>query len=148
MHQGAKILELQLQHQSLKECLGLISSKIDWFVLLAVQGTLKILLQHQSSKASIIQGSAFMVQLSHPCMTTGKAMALTRWTFLSTPTSLLFNMLLTFVIAFLPRGECLLISWLSLPSTVILEPKKIKSVTVSPFICHKVMGLDAMILVF
>ena len=85
-------MELHLQHRSLKECLGLISCKIDWFVLLAVQGTFKILLQHHSSKASIIQGSAFfMVQLSHPCMTTGKAMALTRWTFLSKPTSLLFN---------------------------------------------------------
>ena len=120
--------------------------------LLAVQGTLKSLLQHHSSKASILQHSAFfIVQLSHPYMTTGKAIAFTRWTFINKVMSLLFNILLRLVIAFLPRNKCLLISWLQSPSAVILEPKKIKSVTVSivsPSICHDVMGPDAMILVF
>ena len=124
----------------------------DWFHLLAVQGTLKSLLQHHSSKASILQRSVFfMVQLSHPYMTTGKTIALTRRTFVSKVMSLLFNMLSRLVIAFLPRSKRLLISWLQSPSAVILEPKKIKSVTasiVSPPICHEVMGLDAMILVF
>ena len=130
----------------------LISFRIDWFNLLAVQGTLKSLLQHHSSKASILHCSAFfMVQLSHPYMTTGKTIALTRWTFVGKVISLLFNMLSRFVIAFVQRSKCLLISWLQLPSAVILEPRKIKSATVStvsPFICHEVMGLDAMILVF
>ena len=131
---------------------GLISFRIVWFYLLAVQGALKSLLQHHSSKASILQHSAFfMVQLSHPCMTAGKTIALTRQTFASKVMSLLFNMLSRSVTAFLPRSKHLLISWLQSPSAVILEPKKIKSVTVSivsPFICHEVMGPDAMILVF
>ena len=119
--------------------------RIDWFDLLEVQGILKSLLQHQSSKWAIIfQGSAFfMVQLSHPYMTIGKAIALTRCTFVSKVMSLLFNTLSRFVIAFLPRSKHLLISRLQSPSTMILEPKKIKSVTVSTFrpsICHEVMG--------
>ena len=122
---------------------------MDWFDLLAVQGTLKNLLQHHSSKASILQCSAFfMVQLSHPNMTTGKTIALTRRTFLGKLISLLFNMLLRLVIAFLPRSKHLLISWLQSPPAVILEPKKIKSLTVSivsPSICHEMMGPDAMI---
>ena len=117
--------------------------------LLAVQGTLKSPLQHHSSKASILQHSAFfIVQLSYPYMTTGKTIALTRWTFIGKVISLLFNMLSRSVIAFLPRSKCLLISWLQSPSAMILEPPKIKSVTVSsvsPSICHEVMGLDAMI---
>ena len=128
----------------------LISFRIDWFDLLAVQGTLKSLLQHHSSKASIFWKSAFfMAQLSHPYMTTGKTIALTRQNFVSKVMSLLFNMLSKFVIAFLPRSECLLISWLQSPSAVILEPKKIKSVTisvVSPSICHEVMGPEAWVL--
>jgi len=128
---------------------GLISFRINWFDLLSVQETLKSLLQHHSLKTSILWRSAFfMVQLSHPHMTTGKTIALTRWTFVSKVMSLLFNMLSRVVIAFLPRSKGLLISWLQSLSTVILEPKKIKSVTVSPSICHEVMGLDAMILVF
>ena len=129
----------------------LISFRIDLLDLLAVQGTLKSLLQHHSSKPSILWHSAFfMVQHLCPYMTTGKAIALTRWVFIGKVMSLLFNMLFRFVIAFLPRSKCLLISWLQSPSAVILEPKKIKSVTVSivsPSICHEVMGLDAMILV-
>ena len=117
--------------------------------LLAVQGTLKSLLQHHNSKASILRGSAFFtVQLSHPYMTTGKTIALTRWTFVGKVISLLFNLLSRLVIAFLRRSKHLLISWLQSPSAVILEPQKIKSATVSPSICHEVMGLDAMILVF
>ena len=128
---------------------GLISFRIEWLDLLAVQGTLKSLLQHLSSKASILQCSAFFtVQLSHPYMTTGKTIALTRWTFVGKIMPLLFNMLSRLVITFLPRSKRLLISWLQLPSAVILEPPKIKSATVSPSICHEVMGLDAMILVF
>ena len=119
------------------------------FYLLTVQRTLKSLLQHHSSKASILQHSAFfMIQLSHPYMTTGKTIALTRQTFVSKVMFLLFNMLSMLVIAFLPRNKCLLISWLQSPSAVILEPRKIKSVTVSivsPSICHEVMGPDAMI---
>ena len=122
---------------------------MDWLDLLAVQGTLKSLLQHHSSKASVLQHSAFfMVHLSHPYMTTGKTIALTRQTFVGKVLSLLFNMLSRLVIAFLPRRKHLLISWLQSPSAVILEPKKIKSVTVSivsPSICHEVMGPDAMI---
>ena len=131
---------------------GLISFKIDWFDLLAVQGTLKGLLQHHSSKASILQLSAFfMVQLSYPYMTTGKTIALTRRTFVDKVMSLLFNMLSRFVIAFLPRSKHLFISRLQSPSALILKPRKIKSVTVSigsPSICHEVMEPDAMILVF
>ena len=131
---------------------------MDWLDLLAVQGTLKSLLQHHNSKASILWRLAFfMVQLSHPYMTTGKTIALTRWTFVGKVMSLLFNMLsvwlvkLWFVIVFLPRSKHHLISWLQSPSAVILEPKKIKSLTVSivsPFICHEVVRPDAMILVF
>ena len=117
---------------------GLISFRIDWFDLLAVQETLKSLLQHHSLKASILQCSAFfMVQLSHPYMTTGKTIALTRWTFVDKVMSLLFNTLFTFVIAFLPRSKHLLISWLQSPSAVIWEPKKIKSVTVSLYFLIK-----------
>ena len=117
--------------------------------LLAVQGTLKSLLQHDSSKASILQRSAFfIVQLLHPYMTTGKTIALTRWTFVDKVMSLLFNMLSRLLITFLPRSKCLLISWLQSPSAGVLEPKKIKSATVSPSIYHEVMGPDAMILVF
>ena len=119
---------------------GLISLRIDWFGLLAVQGTLKSLLQHHSSKASVFQCSAFfMIQLSYPHRTTGKTEALSRWTFVTKVTSLLFKMLSRLVIAFLPRSKRLLISWLQLPSAAILEPKKIKSVTISivfPSICH------------
>ena len=131
---------------------GLISFRMDWLDLLAVQGTLRSLLQHHSSKASIPQPSAlFIVQLSHPYMTTGKTKALTRQTFVGKVMSLLFNMLSRLVIAFLPRSKHLLISWLQSPSAVILEPPKIKSDTVStgsPSISHEVMGLDAMIFVF
>ena len=120
--------------------------------LLAVQGILKSLLQQHGSKASILWHSAFfIVQLSHAYMTTGKTIALTRWTFVGKVMSLLLNMLSRLVITFLPRNKCLLISWLQLPSAVIMEPKKMKSVTVSfvsPSICHEVMGVDAMILVF
>ena len=120
--------------------------------LLAVQGTLKGLLQHHSSKASILQHLVFfIVQLSHPYTTTGKTMALTRWTFVGKVMSLLFNMLSRLIITFLQRSKHLLISWLQTPSAGILEPKKIKSFTVSivsPSICHEVMGPDAMILVF
>ena len=132
-----------------KEIPGLISFRMDLLVLLAVQGTLKSLLQHHSSKASILQHSAlFTVQLSHPYMTTGKTIALTRRTFVGKVTSLLFNMLSKLVITFLPRSKRLLISWLKSPSAVILEPKRIKSATVSPSIFHEVMGPDAMIFVF
>ena len=125
---------------------------IDRFDLLAVQGILKSLLQHYSSKASILQCSAFfIVLLSHPYMTAGKTIALTRQTFAGKVMSLHFNMPSRLLIAFLPRSKHLLISWLQSPSAVILESKKIKSVTVSvvsPSICHEVMGPDAMILVF
>ena len=114
--------------------LELISFRVDWFDLSAVQGILKSVLQHHNLKASILQHSAlFMVQLSHPYMTTGKTIVLTTWTFVSKGMSLLFNMLSGFVNAFLPRSKCLLISWLQSPSAVILELKKIKSVTASPF---------------
>ena len=130
----------------------LISFRMDWLDLLAVQGTLNSLLQHHSSKSSILQHSAFfIVQLSHPYMTTGKTIALTSWTFVDKVMSLLFNMLSMLVITFLPKSKHLLISWLHSPSAVILEPRKIKSDTIStvtPAICHKVMGPDAMILVF
>ena len=104
---------------------GLISFRMDWLDLLAVQGTLKSLLQHHSSKASVLQGSAFFIdQLSHPYMTTGETIALTRWTIADKVMSLLFNMLSRLVITFLPRSKCLLISWLQSPSAMILEPKK------------------------
>ena len=122
---------------------GLISFRMDWMDLLSVQGILKSLLQHHSSKTLLLQCSAFfIVQLSHPYMTTGKTMALTRRTFVGKVTYLLFNMLSRLVIAFLPRSKCLLISWMQSPSAVILEPPKIKSLTVStvsPSICHEVM---------
>ena len=125
---------------------------MDWLDLLAVQGTLKSLLQHHSSKASILLHSTFFIaQLSHPYMTTGKTIALTRWTFIDKVMSLLFNMLSRLVITFLPRSKSLLISCLLSPSEVILEPPKIKSATVSTVslsICHEVMGPDATILVF
>ena len=128
---------------------GLISFRINWLDLLAVQGTLKSLLQHHSSKASILWCSAFfIVQLSHPYMTTGKTITLTRWTFVGKVMSLLFNMLSRLAITFHPKSKHLLISWLQSPSAVILEPNKIKSATVSPSICHEVMGPDAMISVF
>jgi len=133
------------------EYLGWISFRTDWLELHAVQGTLKSLLQHHSSKASILRRSAFFtVQLSHPYMTTGKTIALTIQTFVGKVMSLLFNMLSRLIIAFLPRSKHLLILWLQSPSTVILEPHKNSATvsTVSPFICHEVMGLDAMILVF
>ena len=123
---------------------GLISFRMDWFDLLAVQGTLKSLLQHHSSKASILQHSAFfIVQLSHPYTTTRKIIALTGWTFVDKVMSLLFNMLSKLVITFLPRSKHLLISWLQSPSTVILELRKIKSATVFSSICHEVMEPDA-----
>ena len=121
---------------------GLISFRMDWLDLLAVQGTFKSLLQHRSSKASILQCSAFfIVQLLHPYMTTGKTIALTRQIFVDKVMSLLLNMLSRLVITFLPRNKRLLISWLQSPSAVILEPPKIKSATVStvsPSICHEV----------
>ena len=125
---------------------------MDWLDLLAVQRTLKSPLQHHSFKASILQCSAFfIIQLSHPHMTTGKTIVLTRWTFVGKVMSLLFNMLSSLIITFLPRSKHLFIPWLQSPSAVILEPKKIKSVTVSIVslsICHEVMGLVAMIFVF
>ena len=131
---------------------GLISLRMDWLDLLAVQAALETLPQHHSSKASVLQCSAFfIVQLSHPYMTTWKTIALTRQTFVDKVVSLLFSMLSRLVITFLPRSKCLLISWLQSPSAVILEPRKIKSATVStvsPSICYGVMGPDAMILVF
>ena len=126
---------------------GLISFRMDWLDLLAVQGTLKSLLQHHSSKAPILWHSAFfIVQLSHPYMTTGKTRALTRWTFVGKVMSLLFNMLSRLVITFLPRSKRLLISWLQSASAVILEPRKIELATVStvsPSICHEVIGPNA-----
>ena len=125
---------------------------MDQLDLLAAQGILKSLLQHRSSKASIIRCSAFFtVQISHPYMTTGKTIALTRGTFVGKVMSLLFNMLSRLVITFLLRSKCLLISWLQSPSAVTFEPKKIKSdtvSTVSPSIYHEVMGSDAMIFIF
>ena len=131
------------------ECTELISFRMDWLDLLSVQGTLKNLLQHHSPKASILWCSAFfMVHLSHPYMTTGKSIPLTIQTFFGKVMSLLFNILPRFVIAFLPRSKRRLISWRQSPSAVILEPKKIKSVTasiVSPSIWHEVMGPDVMI---
>ena len=145
-------MEFRLQHQPSNEYSRLISFRMDWLDLLAVQGTLKSFLQHHNSKASIFQHSAFfMVQLSHLHMTTGKTMTLTIQTFVGKAMSLLFNMLSRFVIAFLPRSKSLVISWLWSPSAVILEPKKIRSVTASTFsqpICLKVMGLEAIVFVF
>ena len=142
---------MELQHQSFNEYSGLISFCIDWFDL-AVQGTLKSLLQHHSSKALVLRCSAFfMVQLSHPYLTPGKTVALTIRTFVNKVMSLLFSTLSRFVIAFLPRSKRLLISWLQSPPAVILEPKKIKSVTVftvSPSVCLEVMGPDSMIFMF
>ena len=136
---------------SSKEIPGLIF-RMDWLHLLAVQGTLKSLLQHYSSKASILRRSAFFtLQLSHPYMTTGKTIALIRWTFAGKVMSLLLNMLSRLVITFLPRSKRLLIAWLQSPSAVILEPQNIKSDTVSPVspcISHEVMGPDAMIFIF
>ena len=132
--------------------LRLISFRINWFELLAVQGAFKGLLWHYNSKASILQHSAcFMIQFIHPYMTTGKTIALTRQTFVSKVMSRLFNTLSRFVTAFLPRSKHLLISCLQSPSAVVLEPEKIKSVTVSTFsssVCHEVLGPDAMFLVF
>jgi len=131
---------------------GLIYLRMDWLDLLAVQGTLKTLLQHHSSKASILWCSAFfIVQLSHLYMTPGKTIALTRWTFVGKVMSLLYNMLSRFLISFLTRRKHLLISWLQSPSAMILEPKKLKSLTVSivsPSISHEVLGPDATVLVF
>ena len=131
---------------------GMISFRIDWLDLLSVpwkKKTLKSLLQHHSPKASILQHSAFfIVQLSHPYMTTGKTIALTRQIFVSKVMSLLFSMLSRLVITFPPWSKCLLISWLQSPSAVILEPPKMKSLTVSPSISNEVMGPDATILVF
>ena len=124
---------------------GLISFRIDWFDLLAVQGTFKSLLQHHSSKVSILRCSVFFMVHSHMHMITGKAIALTKWTFVNKVMPLLFNTLSSFVIHLLPRSKHLLISWLQSPSAVILEPKKIKFVTVStfpPYICLEVMGSD------
>ena len=147
-----KFWSFSFRISSSNEYSGLIAFRFDWFDLLAVQGTLKSLLQNCSSKASILQHSAFfMVQISHLYMTTGKTISLSIQTFVGKVMSLLFNVLSRFVIAFLPRSKHLLISWQQSPSAVILEPKKIKSVTVSivfPSICHEVMGPDAMILVF
>ena len=128
---------------------GLISFRMDWLDLLAIQGSLKSLLQHHSSKASVLLCSAFFtVQLSHLYMTIGKTIALTRRTFVGKVMSLLFNMLSMLDITFLPRSKCLLISWLQSPSTVILEPPERKSSSVSTYILHEVMRTDAMIVVF
>ena len=132
---------------------GLISFRMDWLDLLAVQGTLESLFQHHSPKASILWHSAFfIVHLSHSYMTTGRTIvALTRQTFVGKVMSLLFNTLSRLVIAFLPRSKCLLISWPQSPTAVILEPKKIKSVTVSTFppsICRETMGPDVLIFIF
>ena len=140
----AKLLGFSLSISPSNEYSGLISFRMDWLDLLAVQGTLKGLLQYHSSKASILQCSAFfIVQLSHPYMTTRKTIALTRWTFVGKVMSLLFNMLSRLVITFLPRSKGLLISWLQSPSAVIWGTPKIKSATVSTVsssICHEVIG--------
>ena len=140
MDQVAKYWSFSFSISTSNEYSGLISFRMDWLHLLAVQGTLKSLLQHHSSKASVLQCSPFfIVQLSHPYMTAGKTIALTRWTFVGKVMSLLFNMVSSLVITFLPRSKHLLISWLQSPSAVILEPFKIKSVTVSIAslpICH------------
>ena len=145
-------MEFQFNISPSNEYSGLISFRMDWLAILEVQGTLKSLLQHHSSKASILLCSAFfIVHFSHLYMTTGKTIALTRWTFVGKAMSLLFNMLFRLVITFLPRSKRFLISRLQSPSAVILQSPQIKSVTVSivsPSICHEVMGLDAMIFVF
>ena len=145
LHQVAKVWSFSFNIRPSREHSGLISFRMDWLDLLAVERTPKTLLQHHSSKASILQHSAFfIVQLSHPYMTTGKTIALTRWTFVDKVMSLLFNMLSRLVTTFLPSSKCLLTSWLQLPSAVIWEPKKIKSATVSTVslsICHEVMRL-------
>ena len=124
---------------------GLITISIDWFDFLAVQGTLKSPLQHHSSETSVLQYSAFFtIQFSHPYITTGKTIALTRWTFAGEVMSLPCNLLSRLVIAFLPRSKCLLMSWLQTPSAVILEPPKIKSIIVSIVSpCIEMMGSDA-----
>jgi len=151
-HQVAKVLEFQLCISPSNEYSGLSFVRIDWSALLAIQGTLKSLLQHHSSKASILWHSVFfIVQLSHPYVTTGKTIALTRMAFVGKVMSLLFNMLSRLVITFLPKSNYLFISWLQSPSAVILEPKTINSLTifiVSPSISHETMELDVMILVF
>ena len=148
---GPKYWSFSFNISPSNEYSGLISFRMYWLDLLTVQGTLKGLLQHHSSKTSIIWCSGFfIVQLPHSYMTTGKTIALTRQTFVGKVTPLLFNMLSRMVKTFLPRSKCLLISWLQWQSAVILEPPKIKPVIVSifsPRICHEVMGLDAMILV-
>ena len=152
LHEVTKVLEFQLCISPSNEYSGLSFVRIDWSALLAIQGTLKNLLQHHGFRASILKHSAFfIVQLSHPYMITGKTIPLTRWTFVGKVISLLFSMMSRLVIAFLPRSKHLLISWLQSPSAVILEPKKIKSVTISTVpssICHELMGPDIMILVF
>ena len=148
---GGQSIGVSVSHQSFQWIFRTDLLYMDWLNLLVVQGTLKSFLQHHSSKASIIWRSVFfIVKLSHPYMTTGKTIALTRWTFVGKVMSLLFNMLSRLVITFLPRSKCLLISWLQSPSEVILEPPRIKSATVSTVslsICHEVMGLDAMIFI-
>ena len=137
-------MEFQFHISPSNEYSGLISFRMDWLDLLAIQGTLKSLLQHHSSKASILQCSAFfIVQLSHLYITTEQTIALTRWTFVGKVISLLFNMMSRLVIAFLPRSKHLLISWLQSSSAVILEPKKVNSLPisiVSPSVCHEVVG--------
>ena len=149
LHQAAKVLKFQLQHQFFQWTPRVDLLQNGLVDLLTVQGTLKTVLQHHSSKASILLCSAFfIVQLSHPYMITGKTIALTRQTFAGKVMSLLFNMLSRLVITFLPRSKHLLISWLQSPFAVILEPPKIQSVTVFSSICHEVRGLDAMIFVF
>ena len=147
-HQVAKYWSFSFSISPSNEYSGLISFRMDWLDLLAVQGTLKSLLKHHSSKASIQHSAYFIVQLSHPYMTTRKTIALTRRTFVGKVMSLLLNIPSRLVITFLPRSKGLLISWPQLPSAVILEPLKIKSANVSPSICHEVMGSDAIILVF
>ena len=152
LHQVAKVLEFQLQHQSFQWIFRTNFLRMDWLDLLAVQGTLKSLFQYQSWRASNLWCSAFFIlKLSHPSMATGKTIALTRWTFVGKVMFLLFNKLSRVVITFLPRSKRLFVSYLQSPSAVILEPNKIKSVTlciVSPSIFHEVMGPDTMILVF
>ena len=145
-------MEFQLQHHPSNEYSELISFRMVLLDLLVVHETLKNLLQDYNLKASILQHSAFfIVQLSHPYMTTGKTIALTRWTFGGKVISLFFDMLSRLVITFLPRSRCLLVLRLQAPSAVILEPPKIRSLTVStvsPSICHEVMGLDAIVLAY
>ena len=148
MHEVARVLEFNFRISPSNDYSGLIPFRIDWFDLLTAQGTLKSLLQHHNSKASIFWHSAFfIVQLSHPYTTPGKTIALTIWTFAGKVTSLLFNMLSRLVITFLPRSKCL--NLMAAVTAVILEPEKIKPDTVSflsPSICHEVMGPDATIL--